>query len=364
MTRVDDLLVVGAGPVGLATALFAARAGMAVSVLERRAGVVDKACGEGLMPAAVSDLHDLGVGEELTRGGMPITGITYVSGRRRVTAPFAAGPGLGVRRTHLASVLYEAVTRAGVQVHHGTAVQVGQDAEGVVVVQREGPARIARHVVAADGLHSPMRHLLGLDARPPGPRGGERHGLRRHLRLAPWTSTVEVHWGALAEAYVTPVGPDEVGVAVLTRERLGLDELLRGFPELLEQLEGAPPSSTVRGASSLRQASTRRVLGRVLLVGDAAGYVDALTGEGIALGLAQARAAVAAVAAGDPASYDASWRALTRRPDSLTNGLLRVTRRAWGRRVLVPAAATFPWVFRGVVDALAGSRADLRAVAP
>ena len=58
------------------------------------------------------------------------------------------------------------------------------------------------------------------------------------------------------------------------------------------------------GAGPLRQRAHRRVAGRVLLVGDAGGYVDALTGEGIALGLAQARAAVAAVVAGDPARYE------------------------------------------------------------
>ncbi|MDQ2757927.1 MAG: FAD-dependent oxidoreductase, partial [Actinomycetota bacterium] len=198
----DDLLVVGGGPVGLATALHAARAGLTVSVLERRVGPVDKACGEGLMPAAVADLHDLGVAEELMRGGMPITGITYVSGHRQVTAPFSGGEGLGVRRTHLASVLAAAVARAGISVHHGTAVEVLPESRRVGVVEADGRARFARHVVAADGLHSPVRHLLGLDARPPRRPEGDRHGLRRHVRVAPWTSCVEVHWGALAEAYV------------------------------------------------------------------------------------------------------------------------------------------------------------------
>ena len=68
----------------------------------------------------------------------------------------------------------------------------------------------------------------------------------------------------------------------------------------------------MRGAGPLRQAVRRRVAGRVLLVGDAAGYVDALTGEGIRTGLACAPAAVAAVAAADPAAYERDWRRLTR----------------------------------------------------
>ena len=80
----------------------------------------------------------------------------------------------------------------------------------------------------------------------------------------------------------------------------------------------------------------------MLLVGDASGYVDALTGEGIALGLAQARAAVTAVRGGDPASYERAWRRLSWRHNALTQGLLAATGRPVLRRGLVPAADTVP----------------------
>ena len=93
--------------------------------------------------------------------------------------------------------------------------------------------------------------------------------------------------------------------------------------------------------------------GRVLLVGDAAGYVDALTGEGIAVGIAQARAAVAAVAAGDPARYARDWRRVTRRHDLLTRGLVAATRHPALRRRIVPAAAALPGVFGAAVNQLA-----------
>ena len=111
--------------------------------------------------------------------------------------------------------------------------------------------------------------------------------------------------------------------------------------------------SAVRGAGPLRQRAHRRVAGRVLLVGDAAGYVDALTGEGIALGLAQARAAVAAVVAGSPDDYEAAYRRLGRRHDLLTNALLASSRVQLVRRRLVPAAPRLPWVFGAAVDQLA-----------
>ena len=91
----------------------------------------------------------------------------------------------------------------------------------------------------------------------------------------------------------------------------------------------------------------------MLLVGDAAGYVDALTGEGIALGLAQARAAVAAVADQEPARYEQEWRRLTRRHDLLTLGLVTATRVPAVRRRIVAAADRLPWVFDAAVDQLA-----------
>ena len=87
--------------------------------------------------------------------------------------------------------------------------------------------------------------------------------------------------------------------------------------------------------------------------GDAGGYVDALTGEGIALGLAQARAAVSAVIDGDPGRFEAEARRLGRRHELLTHALLRATAAAPLRRHIVPAAARLPRVFAAAVNQLA-----------
>jgi flavin-dependent dehydrogenase len=91
----------------------------------------------------------------------------------------------------------------------------------------------------------------------------------------------------------------------------------------------------------------------VLLVGDAGGYVDALTGEGVALAVAQAGAAVAALVDEDPARYERDWRRVTRRYRLLTGSLLGATRVGPVRRCLVPAAERLPAVFGAAVDALA-----------
>ena len=109
-----DLVIAGGGPVGLATALYAARAGLDVAVREPRQGTIDKACGEGLMPGALVALRELGVDPP----GHELAGIRYVSPSRSVSAPFRHGVGRGVRRTALHSALRAAVDAAGIPVEH------------------------------------------------------------------------------------------------------------------------------------------------------------------------------------------------------------------------------------------------------
>ncbi len=88
-------------------------------------------------------------------------------------------------------------------------------------------------------------------------------------------------------------------------------------------------------------------------MGDAAGYVDALTGEGLAAGFATARLAARSIAAGRPQEYPAAWARGTRRSRLLTRGLLGLTSREHPRRLLVPAAAATPGVFACMVNLLA-----------
>jgi len=340
---VRDLVVAGGGPVGMAAALHAHRAGLDVVVREPRPGPIDKACGEGLMPGAVAELADLGV---LPRGH-DIAGIRYLDGhgaRAGVEAPFKAGPGRGVRRTVLHSALAEQLEAAGVAVEPRPVRSV-RDCGDHLEVDGER----TRYLVAADGLHSPTRRLVGLEAERPG--GRRRFGLRCHVQQAPWSDFVEVHWSSHAEAYVTPVDDDLVGVAILTARGEGFDEALADFPALRERLVGE--RTRVRGAGPLRQRVRARATGRVLLVGDAAGYVDALTGEGIALGLAQARAAVTCLAADRPDLYERQARRIGLRQEVLTHALLLATGSQLLRRRLVPAAERLPWVFTTAVNQLA-----------
>ncbi|MET4926330.1 NAD(P)/FAD-dependent oxidoreductase [Streptomyces sp. PSRA5] len=334
-----DVLIAGGGPAGLAAGIHAAHAGLRAVVVEPRTGPVDKACGEGIMPGGVAALRAMGV--EVS--GRELRGIHYRDGVRVAEACFRDGAGLGVRRTELHAALRRRADALGVETVRGKVGEVRQSADRVVA-----GGRTARWLIAADGLHSPIRRGLGL-ALPD--RAPSRYGLRRHFRVAPWSDFVEVHWSRHGEAYVTPVGDDLVGVAVLSRERRGYGEHLGRFPDLAPLL-GERPASGVRGAGPLRQRVSRPLAGRVLLVGDAAGYVDALTGEGVALALSTAGAAVRALAEGRPQTYPAAWSRLTRRHRLLTEGLLYATRSPRAARLIVPAAARLPSVFAAAVHAL------------
>jgi flavin-dependent dehydrogenase len=210
--------------------------------------------------------------------------------------------------------------------------------------------RRASWLFACDGLHSAVRRQLHLDRRP---HQVARFGLRRHYQIAPWTDLVEVHWTPTGEIYVTPVGEHLVGVAVLGPRGTDYDAVLSHAGALGDRLTDAPVSTELRGAGPLRQPTKDRTHGRVLLVGDAAGYVDALTGEGIRLGLAQARAAVAAVVAGRPADYERDWRRLSRAYRLVTTVLVGAAVRPAVRRRIVPLAVRLPLVYGALVETIA-----------
>ncbi|MBC7291940.1 MAG: FAD-dependent monooxygenase [Actinotalea sp.] len=350
-----EVLVVGGGPVGLAAAIECRRAGLDVVVVEPREGPVDKACGEGLMPGALALLHAWDVDPP----GRTLAGISYRREGRHADHRFRSAAGRGVRRTTLHAALQERAVASGAVLVRGRVTEVTPEDDGAVVdvvpaVTEGGPEagrRItARRVLACDGLHSPVRRALGLEAARSGRADRRRYGLRRHYRVAPWSDLVEVHWSPSVEAYVTPVAEDLVGIAVLGPRGSDVDAALAELPELAARLADAAPDGPVRGAGPLRQRTSARSTPVVRLVGDASGYVDALTGEGLRVGFAQARAAVATLE--DAAAYERAWRAATRDYRVLTGALVLAATSPL-RGTVVPLARRLPQVYGGVVERLA-----------
>lgn len=352
-----DVAVVGGGPAGLALAIEAARLGLSTAVLERRDWPVDKACGEGLMPAGLAALERLGVLPLLDRNNTAsFERIVWTQENgRSLSAALPAPGGLGIRRTELSRAMAAAAGQAGVELFPHFTVKKHRVKSDHVVLAAEDAEIAARVVVAADGLHSSFRHRMGVDRTEPGAR---RHGLRQHAVVAPWDRAVEVHFARGVEAYVTPAGRQRVGVAFLWDAAMlpaeaSFERLLDHFPALRQRLNGCAFDSKARGAGPLRRAAIRRSTDRVVLLGDAAGYVDAITGEGLTLAF-EGASALAKVLPGallrgaNAASFDAYERqasALFRPYARLAELLLWTTRNPGLRRTLLDALSVVPPAF-------------------
>lgn len=346
-----DLIVAGGGPAGLATAIAARRRGLDVLVLDRRRPPLDEACGEGLMPHGVRALHALGV-VPAPGSCSPFVGIRYLDGDLVAEGRFASGAGLGVRRTALIEAMSDRARSLGVELRYGCAIENWTDAGETVTVKSSDGAERARFLVGADGLHSRVRRLAGLERRW---RGRRRFGIRHHYSGPAWTDYVEVHWADRAEAYVTPVG-NEIGVAILcSGDGRDFDELLALFPGLAARLRGRRVTSRTRGAGPFRQGVRRRFRGRIALVGDAAGYLDALTGEGLALAFESAAALARVIARGEALdAYERAYRDLSRGYYRTTALLLAVGARPWLRRRVVASLAARPETFDRLLAVNAG----------
>lgn len=336
-----DLLIAGGGPVGLAAAIEGRLAGLDVVVVEPRTGPIDKACGEGLMPGAIPALDRLGVHPR----GFPLRGVDYRDGRRSASYRFTGGNGLGVRRTTLHAALLERAVGLGARMVEGRVDAVEQDRSGVTAAGIR-----AGWLLAADGLHSQVARDLGLAL--PAPAARRRYGQRRHYRVEPWSDLIEVHWTRAGEMYVTPTADGVVGIALLARQGTHFDDALAAAPELAARVARAEAASGLRGAGPFRQRTRARVSGRTMLIGDASGYVDALTGEGIRIGLDQARAAVTAAVEGRPERYEREWLRVTRDFRRLTGSVVRLATSPL-RPAIVPIAKAAPGIFEGAVERLA-----------
>jgi flavin-dependent dehydrogenase len=172
---------------------------------------------------------------------------------------------------------------------------------------------------------------------------------------------VEIHWGESSQAYVTPIATDEVCVAIISKRRPGrFHQELQQLPTIGALLDGARPSSRVRGGLSLSNRLARVTAPGVALVGDASGCVDAITGEGMALSFRQALALGEALAAEDLSRYERVHRAIEELPQFMRATMLLMDRSALLRRRGLRALQARPDIFARMLAVHVGAMARLR----
>jgi flavin-dependent dehydrogenase len=302
-----DLIVVGGGPAGACAARSAVREGLRTVLLERNAGPAEKICGEYLCPGGVAMLRELGLSDALARSGAAeMRGIRLFgpSGLEARTHFPGSVPGASLNR---ALFDFQLSAACGAEVVRGSRVTgLHRDGEEAIVALEDGREFSAPLVVAADGRHSTIACRAGLH-RPD--RGPPRATLHAHFRgVGDRLRFGEMHLrGDGQYAGLNPCPDGRVNVTwvcdLADAERGSLEERLDSTPSLAARFRGAERSGPVRLLAPLEVSVARPYADRVLLAGDAAGFFDPLTGEGmfgaIAAGRLAGSWAARAVRAGD-----------------------------------------------------------------
>ncbi len=309
-----DIVIVGGGPAGAATAIHLARAGLDVCVLDRARFPRDKACGEFLSPAATPLLEDLGVRDAIDAAGAKrLDQVTIFGDDQRLDLVFpndrGAPPwGYALSRRTLDAILLDGARSAGAEVREGTSVDdLVFDRGRVIGVTTRGQdgergSIRARLVVGAGGRNCPVARGLGL----------QRRSRRRRIDLlAHWTtngdpadSQCELHVGRSGYVAAAPVEGTRLNVncvvsqAALQRSpdpTLVYDDMLRRSPALARWTTGQRAEPVV-ATDITSLTTTSATTDGALLVGDSALFLDPFTGQGIYLALASGRLAAGVVA--------------------------------------------------------------------
>jgi len=344
-----DAVVVGGSVAGSATARELARRGLKVALVEKARFPRPKACGEGLLPQGVAALREAGFEPE----GVRVRGLRFVSpSGATAEADFPGGHGLVVRRERFDEALFRAAASTpGVTAYEETPYDATRFP--------------SRWVIGADGLRSQFHRRPEFQAAPPALR---RVGISTHARgLDIDRDRVEVLLHEAGEVYLAPSDGDEALVACLYRQEdlppgaTNEDRVLHTLLSL-QVLKGR-----TRGIAFTTPALAVAPLGlrvgsvaseNTLLVGDAAGAPDPITGEGMSLAVLSARAAADAVASGRPHDYERERRRLAAGSEWLGRWLLRAARYPAIADRVVGSLVEHPELFTKLLEISGGLRRE------
>jgi len=359
-----DVVVVGAGPAGVAAALTAQAHGLTVRMVDRAVFPRDKTCGDGLTTQALRLLEGLEVDVPALPGYEPVQETVCVSpsGREVVLTLPGTGAYSGViTRLEFDAALVVRAREAGVGLQEGAElVGLTETATGIRAELADGTHLDAGHVIAADGHWSRVRRLREPDA----PADlGTWHAFRQYFRGVDERRQFVLFERDLLPGYAwvfpLPDGRANVGFGVLRGAGITGKKLKQLWPDLLARPSmrrvlgaGAEPEDVHRAWPIPASYDPDRLSdGRVLYVGDAASVVDPLTGEGIAQALETGILAGRAIAAGGgPATIAATYRRAVGRSLGrdlrFAKTLQHVLRTQLGARLAVRAADLTPWTRR------------------
>jgi 2-polyprenyl-6-methoxyphenol hydroxylase-like FAD-dependent oxidoreductase len=369
-TNLDaQVIIVGGGPIGSVLAMLLGRSGVHTIVLEKSSFPRDKPCGEGLMPGGVAVLEQLGI-DLAGEGFPPLAGITYrTNDGRAAFGAFRSGPGwpghgFGVRRVRFDAFLAEhAAASPNVELRSGSAVEAIERTDAGFRIETAHGRLVARQVVGADGLGSTTRRLLGWSRPPARPF---RHALVGHLTVPRHrVGGVVVSLLPENEVYVAPSGSDELLAVVLgppgslRAPGLSVRDSYRKLVETAHPEFAGAEQSRIRGAGPFRVRSRTVAAGGAFLVGDAAGFIDPITGDAMSAGFRAAAQLAGLIAAEVPAPearyrrwYATQWR--TRRlVTAIALGLSRSPRLA--RRAMA-GLGRHPEALESLLEVNSGSR--------